>query len=131
MVALVTSCSDFLEVQPKSQVDKDVLFSTQEGFMEALIGIYVRCAQADSYGNEVTFGFPDVLAQNYDAIDFGDTFDPAKYYYEQTKSFNYGDQYFINRKDAMWLALYNAIANCNLLLENIDSKKNLFNYESD
>jgi hypothetical protein len=131
IVALVTSCSDYLEVQPKSQVDRDVLFSTQEGFMEALIGIYVRCTQTDSYGNEVTFGFPDVLAQNYDAVDYSDTYDAAKYQYQQTLKFNYGDQYFINRKDAMWLALYNAIANCNLLLENIDEKKNLFNYESD
>jgi hypothetical protein len=131
VAVMITSCADYLDVQPQSQVDRDVLFSTQEGFMEALIGIYVRGTQNDSYGNEVTFGFLDVLAQNYDAVDYNDTYDPAKYQYEQTMNFNYGDQYFINRKDGTWLALYNAIANCNLLLENIDEKKSLFHYESD
>src|SRR6186713_1040790 len=60
-----TSCSKWLDVKPQSEVSQDVLFSTQEGFQEALNGIYSRCSQSDSYGRDITCGFLDVLAQNY------------------------------------------------------------------
>ncbi len=116
---LGSSCSKWLTVQPESQVSAVDLFSTQEGFEEALNGVYTRSTEADSYGNELTFGFLDVLAQNYSI--------PGQDYpgYLQTSIYNYTDPNFISRKDAAWGALYNAIANCNLILANIENGKKL------
>ena len=62
---LFTSCKKFLDVIPESDIAKDELFNTAEGFEEALNGVYSRATQGDIYGNELTFGLPDVLAQNY------------------------------------------------------------------
>lgn len=120
-ICLFTSCSDYLDVVPKSQVDRDLLFQTEEGFMEALNGLYLRGSSGDIYGNELTFGFLDVLAQNYSSIDIG-----SNYLYQQTLLYNYKDKNFVNRANAAWLGLYSAIANCNSLLDHIDERKNIF-----
>jgi starch-binding outer membrane protein, SusD/RagB family len=126
-ICLFTSCSDYLDVTPKSQVDRDLLFQTEEGFMEALNGLYLRGSSGDIYGNELTFGFLDVLAQNYSSVDNGTNFP-----YQQTLLYNYKDENFVRRTNAVWLGLYSGIANCNSLLDNIDAREGLFtgkNYE--
>jgi hypothetical protein len=116
-ILLLASCSKWLDVKPESQVSAEQLFSTQAGFEEALNGIYTRCSQPGQYGDELTFGFPDVLAQNYSV--------PAQDYQEylQTSIYNYGDIDFVSRKDTVWSGLYNGIANCNLILANIENGK--------
>jgi hypothetical protein len=98
-------------------VSEEDLFKTPEGFEESLNGIYTRCSQSTLYGFELTGGFPDVLAQNYTFP--GDDFQR----YQQTANYNYTDIYFIARKDTVWNGLYNAIANCNLLLQNLELHK--------
>ncbi|HEV2482626.1 MAG TPA: RagB/SusD family nutrient uptake outer membrane protein [Puia sp.] len=116
---LLASCSKWLDVKPESQVSAEQLFSTQTGFEEALNGVYTRCSQQGEYGDELTFGFLDVLAQNYSI--------PSQDYqgYLQTSIYNYGDNNFVSRKDTVWSGLYNAIANCNLILANIEQGKKL------
>src|SRR5581483_6746363 len=116
-ILLLSSCKKWLDVKPVSQVSEDDLFTTQEGFEESLNGIYTRCSQSDLYGFQLTGGFPEVLAQNYSFT--GDDFQR----YQQTANYNYKDAYFIARKDAVWTGLYNAIANCNLLLQNLELHK--------
>ena len=114
---LLASCSKWLDVKPESQVSAEQLFSSQAGFEEALNGVYTRCSQQGEYGDELTFGFLDVLAQNYSI--------PAQdnQKYLQTSIYNYGDIDFISRKDTVWSGLYNAITNCNLILANIEQGK--------
>jgi hypothetical protein len=118
-ILVFASCSKWLNVKPESQVAAEQLFSTQAGFEEALNGVYTRCSQQGEYGDELTFGFPDVLAQNYSI--------PAGDYqgYLQTSIYNYTDINFISRKDTVWSGLYSGIANCNLLLANIENGKSL------
>jgi starch-binding outer membrane protein, SusD/RagB family len=111
---LLASCNKWLDVKPESQVEQDELFETEAGFIESLNGVYARCVQGDVYGNELTFGFPDVLAQNYTIIN-----DDKKYL--RTSQYNYKDADFISRKDRAWKGLYNAIVNCNLILEHLNT----------
>jgi hypothetical protein len=119
VVILFSSCKKWLDVKPVSQVPEEDLFQTPEGFEESLNGIYTRCSQSELYGFELTGGFPEVLAQNY-------TFPGADYQrYQQTANYNFKDAYFIARKDAVWSGLYHAIANCNLLLENLETHKDV------
>lgn len=114
------SCSKWLDIQPESDVDKNILFSTEDGFKEALIGVYTRSAKSDLYGKELTIGTAEVLVQNYSIA----SNDPLRYL--QTKNFRYNDANFIARKDNVWKGLYNGIANANLILGEIDKKQNLF-----
>lgn len=114
------SCKKWLDVQPESTVADDVLFSTQEGFEEALLGVYTAGSKSQLYGQELTSGTPDVLAQNYIFTDN----DNLRYL--QTTIYNYKDPTFMGRRDNIWSGLYNVIANCNLILTNIDKKKQLF-----
>lgn len=118
---VLSSCHKWLDITPQSQVSSDDLYKTQEGFEEALNGVYTRCAQDDLYGNELSTGFLDVLAQDFTLSTTDD-----QYSYLQTQKFNYTDANFISRKDNTWSGLYNAIVNTNLILENIDQKKDVF-----
>jgi hypothetical protein len=115
-----TSCKKWLDIQPESEVSDEVLYSTEEGFQEALLGVYTKCSHEELYGKELTVGTPEVLAQNYTLTD------NDKYFYLKTSKYDYTDADFISRKDQIWVGLYNAIANCNVLLSNIDSKRKIF-----
>lgn len=119
VMLLSGSCKKYLDVKPQSQVAADQLFSTPQGFEQALNGVYTRCSQGDLYGKEMTMGLPDVLAQDWTVAPNADYF----LNYLQSILYNYKDQNFINRKDGIWNGLYNAIANDNLLLQHIDSGK--------
>ena len=116
----LSSCSKWLDVKPQSEVSQDVLFSTEEGYQEALNGIYTRCTLSDSYGLEISCGFLDILAQNYVILgsDQGG--------FKQTSLYNYKDAAFISRKDGAWKALYNGVANSNLILSHIEGQQKLF-----
>lgn len=114
------SCAKWLDIQPESDVDKNILFSTEDGFKEALIGVYTRAAKSDLYGKELTIGTSEVLVQNYTIPNN----DPLRY--QQTKNFKYNDANFIARKDNVWKGLYNGIVNANLILGEVDKKQNLF-----
>jgi hypothetical protein len=116
----MTSCSKWLDVTPQSDVAKEDLFKTTSGFQEAVNGLYTRLVEEDLYGRELTIATLDVLAQNYQ-IDINDN-----YRYLQTRNFNFQDENFVFRKDRIWGGLYNVIANANLILENIDKQKGIF-----
>ena len=119
VLLVISSCKKYLDVKPQSQVAADQLFSTPQGYEQALNGVYTRCSQSDLYGKEMTMGLPDVLAQDWTVAPNADYF----LNYLQSILYNYQDQNFINRKDAIWSGLYNAIANDNLLLNYVDSGK--------
>jgi hypothetical protein len=122
----LSSCKKWLDVKPETQVTEQELFTTEAGFQEALNGIYIRCSQTDMYGGALTYSFTDVLAQNYTIeVDRGLT---AFY---QTSLYNYKDPFFMSVRDNSWRGLYNAIVNCNLILENLDKHKEVlsaYNY---
>ncbi|TCD02764.1 RagB/SusD family nutrient uptake outer membrane protein [Pedobacter psychroterrae] len=122
---LFSSCKKWLDVQPESEIAEPVLFSTETGFMEAINGIYNKANGEDMYGKELTFGTPEALAQNYSMRDDGQD-------YRQTSLYNYEQKKFKERKDKIWAGLYSSIVNCNLVLTNVDARKDVFtgiNYE--
>ena len=41
---LTTSCNKFLDIQPKGTMPKEVLFQDEQGFKDALYGIYASMA---------------------------------------------------------------------------------------
>src|ERR1700754_4105779 len=91
VMLLTSSCKKYLDVKPQSQIAADQLFSTPQGYEQALNGVYTRCSQGDLYGKEMTMGLPDVLAQDWTIAPNADYF----LNYLQSILYNYGDQNFI------------------------------------
>lgn len=113
----MTSCSDWLDVKPKTNIEEEDLFKNEQGFKEALTGIYIKMSSTSLYGREMTYGFMDILAQRYDNsqnqnADYNDA--DVWYTYPSTKTETYTNNF--------WSMDYNLIANLNNLLANIDNK---------
>lgn len=118
------SCENWLDVEPRSQMKDTELFSSENGFKEALAGVYSLLTTEALYTKEMRFGMLGVLAQEWEYYSDANYGEDASYNYEAT--------YPTNRIGAIWSGLYNAIANVNTLLEAIDEKQNVFtgvNYE--
>ena len=113
----LAACNDWLDVDPKSQVKDKDLFSSEMGFKEALSGVYSIMTQEYLYGKEMTFGMLGVLGQEWDSQPTDYT-DDLNYKYENTRP--------EVRIDSLWCGLYNAIANTNKLLEEIEGKESMF-----
>jgi hypothetical protein len=120
----LSSCKKWLDVNPVSQVPEEDLFKTGEGFEEALNGVYTSCSNLNLYGYQLSCGLPEVLAQNYTFLDNTDL-----QRFKQTSLYNYKDADFISRKDTAWTGLYHAIVNCNLILKNLETNKNVLTPE--
>ncbi len=118
LVLVVSSCKKFLDVQPESDVTKEQLFSNEEGFKEALNGVYTKCAGVNLYGGNLTFSNLDIMAQNY-------TF-TNNINYQKVASFQYKDNVLKDKNSTIWSNAYSAIGNCNEILRVIDEKKGLF-----
>ena len=114
-LALV-SCDDWLDVNPKTNVEEADLFDTEQGFKEALTGVYIKTSEQNLYGRELTYGFIDILAQRYanpqnQNANFDD---PTVWYtFPSTRTEGYTKNF--------WALHYNLIANLNNLLANIES----------
>lgn len=111
-----SSCSDWLDIKPKTNVEEEDLFRNEQGFKEALTGIYIKMSEPQLYGREMTYGFIDMLAQRYynnqnSSADYHET---TWYTYPSTRTENYINNF--------WTGDYNLIANINNLIANIDKR---------
>ncbi|MFC3559238.1 RagB/SusD family nutrient uptake outer membrane protein [Pedobacter jamesrossensis] len=113
----LSSCKKFLDIQPESDVSKEELFTSEEGFKEALNGAYVGFAGANLYGGNLTFSNLDIMAQNYQ-------FNDATF--QRIAPFDYTIPSFIDKINSIWTGSYKAIGNVNQILEVIDDRKALF-----
>ncbi|SIN68048.1 RagB/SusD family nutrient uptake outer membrane protein [Chitinophaga niabensis] len=119
IIGAFASCSKWLDVQPKSEVSQDALFSTEDGFKEAVNGLYSKSVKEQLYGRELTYGFLDAFAQNY-SVDITDT-----WRYGVVMKFNRKELGFVQRNNQIWEGLYSVAANANLILEHIEDKKGI------
>ena len=108
----LSSCNDYLDVRPKSQVLADEYFTDDQAYKDFLVGAYEKMTSEALYGRNLTFGLVEVLSQDYDLS----TSNP---YYEAS-NYNYTESSTRAMIDAIWSEQYNTIANLNLLLQYID-----------
>lgn len=113
---LMISCNKWLDVKPKTQIESELNFSNQQGFKDALTGVYLNMSDVKLYGKDMTFGFVDVLARQYTQL-----WDDNLEYY-QAMEHEYNDQSVINKVISVWTASYFSIANLNNLLDAIGKK---------
>lgn len=114
-ILALTSCNSWLDITPKDTVDEDKLFVTGDGYRNVLNGVYSQMASTSMYGQELSWGMLDVLAQLYQSRGFSSGSTYYKFF-----TYNYSDKYTKPKIEAIWSQAYNSIANCNSLLSKID-----------
>ena len=117
-----SACSDWLDVKPKTEEEASSLFSTLDGFKEALAGLYIGLSQSDLYGRELTYGMVGVLGQEWGS---GATLGSGYSAYDYFLNYNYEQSASRAISDAVWNSMYESIANVNTLIEYTDLKQDV------
>lgn len=131
MILFVTGCKKFLDVPPKDKVPQGELFKDQQGFKDALIGVYLGMdkpmngALYGLYTTNLSMGMLSTMAYNYDNattanVAVGGTF------YNNVVYYVYTDATVKAEIAGIWGGMYNNIANLNNILAQIDNKKSVF-----
>lgn len=106
---MLFSCNSWLDLKPYGEVEADKMFEDERGFLQTLTGSYLLLTDPSAYGRELTIGFPDEII-----------------HYLKKRSefyvFDYINSEVVSRLEATWLQMYKAIANTNLLLQNLEGK---------
>ena len=118
----ISSCSDWLDVQPKTAIPADKLFETESGFKDALTGFYLKMTDIGLYGKELSYGYIEALACNYDGYPefLGLSWKPRIYEY---------DNLFLSKKDGIYLKMYNIIVNINNFLGYLEKNRSVIKTE--
>lgn len=120
VVLAMPSCKKWVEVTPKIQVEDIELFSNEQGFKEALNGIYLNMGRPGQYGREYTFGLSDVLGGLYVLSTSN-----GSQLYRDARAGLYGNTNVQRLTDTIWRNQYNSIANVNKLIEELDRADSL------
>lgn len=114
---LLTGCKDWIDISPKTEVKSKEFFKTEDGFKSALIGIYGRMTNDETYGKNLTYGFIEELVQRYD--NYSSNMIPTDE--ERARIYDYKN--FTDSKNmvnTIWEEMYKTIANINNLLEQLE-----------
>lgn len=115
LLVTTSSCSKWLNVQPEDRYSEEQVFSTKEGYEDAMNGIYLNLSANALYGDNLTLSIPDIFAQLYK------TNSSTVHSLASLGTYSYGDTKVVKpRIDAIWTQAYVTIANVNKLIENID-----------
>lgn len=114
-ILLSSSCSKFLDVEPKSSVSDQKLYSDEIGFKQGLTGIYVSMATQQLYGDNLTMGVVSAMAQNYNLSSINSLYNSSNFLYENNPY----------TRD-IWNKSYFTIATINNMLSYIDAQKSVF-----
>lgn len=108
------SCDDFLDVNPKSEVVNDDLFQNDEGFQDAIYGVYSHLAMNKLYGRRISFEYTDLCAQYF--------LPPTNMERNDVSRLNFKDSYATNEIEEVWTKMYETIGYVNNILLNIETK---------
>ena len=108
----LVSC-DFLDIDTPGIVNKDKRFENEQGFIDAMNGVYASLADGDLYGEQLSFGFVDEIAQLY----YND-YEASETVLNRTYDLKYRDEDVRAKVDAVWSRGYNVIASVNSVLDN-------------
>ena len=107
---LLGACNKWIDVKPSDRLNEDQLFSTREGYLSALNGVYVELTNADLYGENMSFSTIDVLANYY-------FMNISTHRFYNTTTFAYTAENTRTAFDNIWKKAYELIVNCNVIIE--------------
>ena len=104
------SCSKWVDVKPTDRLGEDQLFVNKEGYLKALNGVYAEMTNTALYGQEMSAGAIDALANYY-------YINSSTHKYYEYATFVYTSDPVKTTFDNAWKKAYELIANCNVILE--------------
>jgi len=110
-----TSCDKFLTVNPKTQMTQEVLFSAQDGFKDAMTGVYIQFKSNTTYGQNLTMTTIEQLITNWDV-----TTNTTE---QKLGLFNYTDASVDDLMTSIYAQQYKVISSINAILAQIDENK--------
>ena len=114
-LSLNMACSDWLDATSETQVEADDLLSNEDGFKDAMIGVYINMGEEDGYGMNYTWYANDLAAFPY-ATQLGDDYTIwQNHRYTTTLAYSYFEE--------MWGRSYNIIANVNKILSSLEENR--------
>ena len=119
LVAGITSCTDWLDVQPKTSIPVEKLFESEAGFKDVLTGFYLKMGQTNLYAKNLTYGYLDAISGNYDEF-------PGVMRWREIYDY---DNTWSSVKDGVYTSMYNVIANINNFLKYIDKNRSVIKTE--
>lgn len=114
----LSSCNNWLDVQPYDRVAEDVAFSSVKGFENTLNGIYIELNTSSLYGAYLSCEMLELMAQRFHVSE-------SNNYYHDLVEHNYQVEANKNRLSSVWEKAYNLIANINKLLENCEKRRDV------
>lgn len=108
VLLFTTSCEKFLDIVPEGEIKQKDLFTSASGVEDALYGVYAQMRQTSLYGQELTFGTLDVMAQYLDC--YGNT------QITELGQFNYKNSNVESLFETIWTKMYNNISNVNAIV---------------
>ena len=112
---MFTGCEDWFDVSSDIDAKEDDLYKTENGYFDALIGVYAKMAGTSLYGDQMTISTMDLLAYSYVLRD------GAPEIYTSFANFDYKTADTEKVIASIWEGMYNAIANDNKLLERLEN----------
>lgn len=104
------SCNKWVDVKPTDRLGEDQLFVDPAGYTKAINGVYVELANTSLYGQEMTTGAVDVMAQYY-------VLTSSVHRYYEHATFVYTSEKVKTTFDNAWKKSYELVANCNVIIE--------------
>lgn len=109
----LTGCEKWLDVRPESEVGEGQMFSTEQGFMDALYGVYVSMGKNDLYGGQLPLTL-DVLGKSF-SVHSNNTL-------ENFMDYNYLSDNCSAVTDVVWEKLYYCISLTNNILKHLEDE---------
>ncbi|SKB70365.1 SusD family protein [Sphingobacterium nematocida] len=119
IVLTLTGCSKFLDVKPLDSIMEDELFSSIKGFNTAINGVYSELNTPAIYGENLSVGLLDVMAQYYDVST------TAEHQFRYFNTYNYADSEFKKKNEEIWQKMYSLIVNLNAIVLNSDKQETM------
>lgn len=116
LTLFISSCKKWIDVAPKTQVENSRFFSNQQGYVEALNGVYLKMVGTNMYGRELTFGFLDVIGSTYNTSSSN-----GSVAYRDAFAGSYQNAGPLGIITNIYADSYNAIANLNNIIEQLNN----------
>ena len=113
VVSSLSSCENWFDVRPKTQVAITDMFANEDGFIDVLNGAYIQMTHPMMYGREMTFGMVDCIGQVYTSA--------GTERYSDLLGHKYDTKFSKPIVDSVWQMTYKAIGNLNILIEALET----------
>lgn len=123
--SVTLSCEKWLDVQSEDTILKNALFRNGYGYRVALNGVFKKLGEPRLYGQHMLWGGTDVMGHLYKHSEVHGIGISRNDVYNELYNFDYEADNVKSLYTGIWSALYNNIANCNVIIESIAYEPNI------